>query len=241
MKDVKETIYNMFIENTGKALCDSGDYYGRNYERNRELSLEDFLKSPEAVLEVSRFKGKLQFEVITSTFHRMIECLELDDICEKFNSKEVLDWDGDIHGVSLSGQAFLDSMGFEKLDSAWNTYNFDTNFDQVFQGQHLKLNDENYVLIQIHGGADVRGGYTNAKLFKTESEHSIFNDDALFHIGEHNEQPVVLDWFGEFINYDGCAADDEDFELIDKLIGKDITNDHKTAIRIEGSLRESGL
>ena len=36
----------------------------------------------------------------------------------------------------------------------------------MLQGSHLKINGDFYTLIQIHGGAVVRGGYTDAKLLK---------------------------------------------------------------------------
>ena len=36
------------------------------------------------------------------------------------------------------------------------------------EGSNLTIDDEEYVLIQIHNGADARGGYTDAKLFKCE-------------------------------------------------------------------------
>ena len=39
----------------------------------------------------------------------------------------------------------------------------------MLQGSYLDINGESYLLLQIHNGADVRGGYTNAKLFKMEN------------------------------------------------------------------------
>ena len=45
---------------------------------------------------------------------------------------------------------------------------------QCLQGANLTINNEEYILIQIHNGADVRGGYTDAKLFK-------LNDEGLIH------------------------------------------------------------
>ena len=44
---------------------------------------------------------------------------------------------------------------------------------QTLQGANLTINDEEYILIQIHNGADVRGGYTDAKLFKLNDEYMI--------------------------------------------------------------------
>jgi hypothetical protein len=35
------------------------------------------------------------------------------------------------------------------------------------------MDGEPYLLLQIHGGADVRGGYTDAKLFKPRDDWQI--------------------------------------------------------------------
>ena len=39
---------------------------------------------------------------------------------------------------------------------------------QILQGANIIIDEDEYVLIQIHNGADARGGYTDAKLFKCE-------------------------------------------------------------------------
>ena len=38
--------------------------------------------------------------------------------------------------------------------------------DLELNGGSMCIDGGNYVLIQVHGGADVRGGYTDAKLFQ---------------------------------------------------------------------------
>jgi hypothetical protein len=49
----------------------------------------------------------------------------------------------------------------------FNTYNGESELSQILQGSWIELDGYQYVLLQIHGGCDARGGYTNAKLFKT--------------------------------------------------------------------------
>jgi hypothetical protein len=41
------------------------------------------------------------------------------------------------------------------------------------QGSWVEINGDVYLLLQIHGGCDARGGYTNAKLFTTNEEYMI--------------------------------------------------------------------
>ena len=49
-----------------------------------------------------------------------------------------------------------------------NTYNYENNLSQVLLFRVFVINNEPYVLLQIHGGCDVRGGYTDIKCFKLE-------------------------------------------------------------------------
>ena len=119
--------------------------------------------------------------VTVDTFHYLTSgVIELDAFCREFNAMGVDDWDGsetiDAYGVSKDGAKWLEDNGLKVTDS-WNTYNGEDNLSQTLQGANVVRtgNESNfefpdYVLLQIHGGADVRGGYTDAKLFKM-SEH----------------------------------------------------------------------
>ena len=41
----------------------------------------------------------------------------------------------------------------------------------MIQYQHLTIGDEPYVLISVHGGADVRGGYAASRLFYLDESY----------------------------------------------------------------------
>jgi hypothetical protein len=212
MKSVKQVVFEMMTENTGSHMLDSGGAYGRNWERNKKLTIEDFEKRPEATLEISRKYGSDEFSPTVDLFHKLTGCLEIDSICNEFNEMEVSDWDGDFYGVSTAGTAWLKER-FEVVGEAFNTYNWDNNFSQIIQGQELKCRetDDVYALVQVHGGCDARGGYTDAKLFKVQGSEGIYeliSDNCMFD---------VIDWMGEWINNEGTCAKDEDFK---KLIKK---------------------
>ena len=65
-----------------------------------------------------------------------------------------------------------------------------------------------YVLLQIHNGCDVRGGYTDAKLFK-------LNDDYFVENCGFDIDGLSLDYFnGEFVNENGQYLSNSDFEEI---------------------------
>ena len=215
-------IHTMLTTSTGTHMLDSGGDNGRKWQRNQGKTLADFQAEPAALLDwyVKRDDdGKIisaHPEVTTSVFHKLTSgIIWQDDLCREFNAMPCDDWRGDYYGTSVDQTEWLDLHGFEQRRGCdgWNTYNWAANFSQTMQGHDLELNDENYVLIQIHGGADVRGGYTDAKLFRLSDHHehhAIVMEDCAFS-AETDDEYLGLQWRGEWINSDGGAADDDDF------------------------------
>lgn len=208
--NAENLIFKMLTTSTGSALCDSGGAYGRNWERNQKKTIEDFRAEPECYLEVDHWKdGQYSFTPTISLFHRLKSCLELDQLCNEFNAMPVDDWRGDYYGVSDEGMEWLENVGFEPEGDSFNSYNWDCINSQVTQGQALKLDGENYVLLQIHQGCDVRGGYTDAKLFKLKQfaeSWALFDDLCMFDL-----EGVSVDYIGQsgFLNSDGDMLDTE--------------------------------
>lgn len=172
MRNVENLIYEMLTENTGSHMCDSGGAYGRHWEKNQKKTLQEFRNEKEQTI----IKEGDYYERCVSVFHYLSE-LELDDICKHFNFKNTnpKDWDADFEGYGVSKGAWewlTDNCVVEEQQS-FNTYNGESDLSQVLQGTWLTINDEQYILIQIHNGCDVRGGYTDAKLFKTQDEWMI--------------------------------------------------------------------
>jgi hypothetical protein len=177
MKSTKleKAIFEMLTENTGNHFLDSGDHYGRNHERNAKKTIEDFRnESP-----VSYTKENDYIDRRVSVFHYILSMgLELDEICNKFNkiNKDANDWDANAEVYGVSGKAWevLTAFFDVKILRTFNTYNHDSDLSQVLQGSWLEIEGESYLLLQIHGGCDVRGGYTNARLFKYDENESEF-------------------------------------------------------------------
>ena len=179
MKQFTETqklVYAMLMENTGTHFLDSGGANGRMWQRNQAKTIEDFDNELEATIEKSEWTDKdgkvhTEYERDVSVFHYLSE-LELDHVCDKFTelNTDCLEWGGDISwGVCQAGADFLELIGMESKHQ-FNTYNGDSDLSQVLQGSWLDMDGETYLLLQIHGGADVRGGYTDAKLFKVQDD-----------------------------------------------------------------------
>lgn len=196
---LEEVLAGMLTENTGSALLDSGGTpkfvdgkyagsehgYGRQWERNQGMTIESFEGLPEATLERYGFYSK-------SLYHWLKQVVSFDpELDETFQSwmdrpdnaekhwLELMDEFGkDIaHGSGIYG----DGKAFSE-----NTYNHESSLDGVIQYVYFELKDDRtilgtefpaggYALIQIHGGADVRGGYTRPRLFETNVDDGFFN------------------------------------------------------------------
>lgn len=209
MKDVKQVIIDMMQEGTGKAICDSGDAYGRNWERNQKI--KDFDALP--VLEHDYKKGQeatsqeICFSV--NVYHYLKSIFEIDAICEKFNKLNIgSDWDCelDIYGVCQNAIDFLNEYDCE-ISKPFNTYNSENHLSQVLQGSTVKIGESEYCILQVHNGCDVRGGYTDARLFK-------FSDDLInaYGFGYINPTPYVygvIDGVDVSTGYNGWSLVDD--------------------------------
>ena len=261
MKTLNQTIAAMLTENTGTHMLDSGGASGRGWQRNAGKALADFESQPSATADiyVREYKGELVAEIMpcVNIFHLLTGgALELDDICKEFNAMPVDDWDGKFSGVSLAGYEWLMSnCGFDATGhggasgGGFNTYNWASNHSQVIQGQELELNDDNYILIQIHGGADVRGGYTDAKLFRLDDHaefHNVVTEDCGFSVelkdiddktpdmftGRTHDNYLTMSWHGEWINNEGgYGGSDEELLAFATACGASLDN---PSITIEG-------
>jgi hypothetical protein len=173
MENTKQLIYEMLTQNTGAHFLDSGGAYGRNCERNESKSIEDFENEPEELYTYSKDWNGLERTV--SVFHYLSN-LELDELCNEYNALPCEDWECEayVYGVSKYQWEWLNERIEDiKLLHTFNTYNGDSDLSQILQGSWIELNGEQYLLLQIHGGCDARGGYTDAKLFKPCEEWRI--------------------------------------------------------------------
>lgn len=171
--NTEDLIYSMLTENTGSHFLDSGGGGGRMWQRNQEKTIEDFRNEPEESYEFDHENGWLTRTC--SLFHYLSELVQ-DNLCREFNrlQDEGNEEDGEIfYRVEQEAENLLGYTNKRDEPTEFNSYNGDSDLSQVIQGKNLFLNEEHYLLLQIHGGADVRGGYTKAKLFLLQDEHVI--------------------------------------------------------------------
>ena len=191
---LQQLVHSMLTENTGEHFLDSGGAYGRHHERNAKKTLDDFLaQDPEQY--VADFDTKYpSIERTVSVFHYLAgdgSNLELDEYCDTFNRLVDMANDSDdatsnqyaddcpYYGVLRPCWEYLQSLeDFKELKHGspyggrqfepftFNTYNYDSDLSQILQGGYCKIDDDVYLILQIHGGCDARGGYTDARLFR---------------------------------------------------------------------------
>jgi hypothetical protein len=171
-----DKLAEMFTENTGTHMLDSGGANGRQWQRLTGMTSADFLARPR--LEID------EYGMSRDMYHLLNDSLayapHLDVAWQQFDSErpdllwaESLELWLDALNVPLDGQ-FYD-------DGRWtiNTYNSDNMINGTFQATKFGINGTQYIALQIHGGADVRGGYTKPVIFGGDIETLFCSIDTL--------------------------------------------------------------
>ena len=207
--NTEELIFSMLTENTGTHICDSGGDNGRMWQRNAKKCLQDFADEPAEVYQYDSKYNEIHRTV--SVFHYLTNNLEVDDIAFNFNelNTNAKDWDADckendayLYGVSLNAWLDLVTENYQvEVSRSWNTYNGDSDLSQILQGANLMINHDHYVLIQIHGGADARGGYTDAKLFKCGDHMDGMIHEYLREYADNYEVMEELEYINSMVDY----------------------------------------
>jgi len=213
-----DKLAEMLQENTGRSILDSGGEqqpdgsfrygYGRHWERNQGVDLE---AQPEGQLEFWLRGEEADILATVNVYHFLKDRLEyneeLDDRYREFAEHE---------GVELwlpSAEAFVESLDgaggiYGEGDPVTvNTYNGEDLLSQTIQYVYWCDDDGAHVLLQIHGGCDVRGGYTDPVAFDVtdyeglsifDNAHaSIYCDDC----GKHWDTDDSCNWYP-----DGCCG-----------------------------------
>lgn len=175
----EQVIFEMLTENTGSHMLDSGGADGRMWQRNAKKSLEDFKSEPYATIDPKYGDSSL------STFHYLRERLVFSEGMNLMLEEFAKDYPNESWRETVS--LFLDALGVPDEDESiegqrweFNTYNFDQFYvDQCLQGYFFTVGSKDYLALQIHGGADVRGGYTAPKIFEGDRYDFILNGDGI--------------------------------------------------------------
>jgi hypothetical protein len=182
LTETETRLYEMLTENTGIAMMDSGMSDGRHWQQNQKLTGADFLSRPKATLETEygtyptldlfhflndRLTLSTKAKELEADFRAFVD----DDNALSYRDIEAMEtWAGFAH------------EGTEKNPTVANSYNWDNYLSQTIQYVTFENSGRYFVLLQIHGGADVRGGYTLPQIFEMDSEYAFYDmQDAVIH------------------------------------------------------------
>tara|TARA_R100001377_G_C3134167_1_gene90370 strand:+ start:39 stop:632 length:594 start_codon:yes stop_codon:yes gene_type:complete len=174
MNQTKEIIYRMLTEPTGKHMLDSGGAYGRHWERNQKMSLEDFENEKEYEFFDTDTEYPYQEK---SLFHHLVESCVFAER-ENMNFEDWIDEDKYHYSDNPQGRTNeLPSVEeymaerFGQEAKCINSYNDECDLSQTIQFVYVgDTYDCDIIALSIHNGADVRGGYTDYKLFRIEED-----------------------------------------------------------------------
>lgn len=154
----------MFTANTGRHMLDSGNAYGRNWERHAGKTVGDFLSAPYQHIDTYGTPS-------LSAFHYLNENLtyapKLDALYSAYDAERPND------GYLETVYEWLESIGVDTNDDetyggVWDYNSYNNEYcllDQTIQVVFFSYDNDAYVALQIHGGCDVRGGYTKPVIF----------------------------------------------------------------------------
>ena len=197
---IETKIAEMLKENTGSHFLDSGGAYGRHHERNQT---RDFQSEPRQVIDTDYDS----LDVSISTYHWLTEHLYISAESEALqamyndfvkNSDEcyLADMESFVEHIKAGGPYWSDEP------CTFNTYNGECLLDQTLQGVIFEYDGTEYILLQIHGGCDVRGGYTAPYIFELESDcFMLYNDtDIHFTDGTYIRTDDGYHWYNDACN-----------------------------------------
>lgn len=192
-----EVLAAMLTENTGANILDSGGAYGRNWERNQGRDVDSFLSSPAV-----RFDAQYA-DVTLSVFHHLRD--KLSYAAEEDNYFHQWAKDKDDYWLSLMDE-YAEFRGWEIAFSE-NSYNRDSHLSQVIQ---YTVYDSGLVALQIHGGCDVRGGYTAPRIFAIDDPYDLALESVAISCNGEAVDSDGPHWFENRPGDDWCAVETGD-------------------------------
>jgi hypothetical protein len=164
---LERKIVEMLTENTGIHMLDSGGAYGRAWQKNRS---RNFKKEPSTKIDCYEYEdGTVEVNIYYNVFHYLVNFLAMTPESERLQKQ----FEAFCESEEYKDAYWLACMeGFiEQFDDNYgitNTYNYENIISQVLQYGIFEVNDIHYIILQIHNGCDVRGGYTKPYIFELD-------------------------------------------------------------------------
>ncbi len=193
MQTIEEAITEMLKEPTGVSICDSGGAYGRHWQRNQLI--KDFGELTRFVYTIDDYDGHIYG--IINIYHFLTERLEVTELSSKLTSILTT-----MTVDTLMNR--LENWRWKKIYGE-NSYNRNSMLSQVIQYTVMESPEGDfYVILQIHNSCDVRGGYTQPRVFALkciDDEYDLLRDqymNARCRCMEVTSDDCGYHWYDEF-------------------------------------------
>lgn len=217
-------IYELMTENTGTHFLDSGMSNGRHWQQNQGHTIHEWMQRPSAILETEYstyatidlfgwLSNRLQLTERAQEFqHAWNVWLEEDSERSPYSCADMEEWANQFH----------DSKDFESTIA--NSYNWENLLSQTIQFIDFEFLGNTFTLLQVHGGADVRGGYTRPQVFETKSQYWAYDmtdvsiectvENCEFHLAVHGPdvERGVSSWDGDLQDLKRCPECDGELQ-----------------------------
>ena len=178
MTETEAALYDMLVEDCGVAMMDSGGEGGRSWQKNR--AVKDFRDLLAINYEYETWTQKdgterIDLSISKLLFHHLNDHLTYD----MEETKKLEKWlkKNDKYTNSTGDvEEYIEQVYGGTEDESYysgNTYNGEDLLSQGFS--YVTYGAQ--IFISIHGGADIRGGYGDYKVF-TQDEHDMLWIDA---------------------------------------------------------------
>ena len=193
--ETQAVLHGMFMEDVGSHILDSGDLYGRVSDRHR--ACPDLLAKPKIAAYYSDDEDeggkdgckdedeRASSLALRSSFHTLDASLEYSaELDAKFERFVAANDDGRKNWAELAEMfAAEKDAAFSWDGNAHNTYWYDNPLDAPFQwlefdafvsdGRTTDRRQVRAVLVQMHLGCDIRGGYGRPRAFVEKHGESL--------------------------------------------------------------------
>jgi hypothetical protein len=219
-----ETAVSFTRENTGKALCDSGDYYGRHWQQPAPKA--DIIERPENT-DPDQYCDFCDASINTTALLVQLfeQHVEFTEEYDDFANREEHEYTSHFELI----EAFLENKGYHQV-ARDNTYNSENDLTQQFvyavwrhenaegrgdwlynRGRDTHEDTPDYiVIVHVHTGCDVRGGYSRPLIGKFEGDYTVpFDLKVEWYIDGDSELAEEVNNSGYYTNGYGCRPDDD--------------------------------
>jgi hypothetical protein len=206
MTTTEKVLAGMLKEGTGIHMLDSGGTFGRAWQQNQ--AVVDFRQQSQAWYQASVYHNRLELSPTLNVFHFLVERLEYAPTMQSYFQEyeyqadrkrtwlalmeEFPCWlEYQFHSIGISG------LGVNNEPLTVNTYTYESLLSQVLQYTQFTVEigvrsytpdpgdpvwnlEGEYIALQIHGGADVRGGYTAPRLFRILDSSCLLDDQSAY-------------------------------------------------------------